>query len=184
MIAWKGPAVSSAMKLVAYQPLLSCHQSAMSYLVLMCSDQKFQHQSQATSYSHTCAKGTPAKQAPQNMANRYLAAKPLAPSWVFKLMSQLALLVAKEWLKEPSSLLPRAQDHTPMHFSLCSVTDAASVLRTPRTSGPWASPRVVQAFSLVRLPGTGDVARGHKAVLAAFWGHNPNFPFLQYWQQF
>lgn len=56
---------SSVAKLVAHQPLLPCHQSAIGYLVLLCSDQEFQHQSQATSCSHANGKCPSAKQAPK-----------------------------------------------------------------------------------------------------------------------
>lgn len=72
---------SSAAKLVAHQPFLPCHQSAISYLVFLCNDQEFQHQSQATSYSHTYDKGTSANQAPKMWPTGYLAAKPLAQGW-------------------------------------------------------------------------------------------------------
>lgn len=56
---------SLAAKLVAHQPLLPRHQAAIGYLVLLCNGQEFQHQSQATSYSHTYGKDTSAKQAPK-----------------------------------------------------------------------------------------------------------------------
>lgn len=131
----------------------------------------------------TCGKGISAKHLLKH-GQQVPCSQAACPEPGIKSVSQPALLVAEEWLKEASSLFPRVKDHALVHFSLCSLTDAASVLATPRISGLRASPSSCASAQRREAARHGDVARGHRAVLAVFWGGNSNFPFLQYWQQF
>lgn len=55
-----------------------------------------------------------------------------------------------------------------MHFSLCSLMDAASVLSAPLVSGLCASPSSCASAQRCEGARHGDVARGHRAVLAVF----------------
>lgn len=125
---------SSAAKLLVHQPLLPrC--ALLEGTCPPCDNQDFQQQT--ASSSHTSGKGTSAKQATETWpaGTSHQAARPkcrIEPA------SRRAGLVAKKWLKEPSSPFPRPQAHTPMHFLLCSLTDAASVPSPSRARGPAA----------------------------------------------
>lgn len=125
---------SSAAKLLVHQPLLPrC--ALLAVTCPPCDNQEFQQQT--ASSSRTSGKGTSAKQATETRpaGTSHQAA---CPKCRIKPASKLAGPVAKKWLKEPSSPFPRPQAHTPMHFLLCSLTDAASVPSPPRARGPGA----------------------------------------------
>lgn len=163
---------SSAEELVAHQPLLPRHQSAVSYLVLLCDDQEFQHQSQATSYSHTYGRGTSAKQAPKTRPTGSSQ-----PSRLPKAGHQARVpagITCGKGMTE-GALRPFSQNSGSRpcaFFSLladgCRFRALSPPPPPPRTGGPRASPGSCASARHGGAARRRDVARGHRALLAAF----------------
>lgn len=118
------------------------------------------------------------------MANRYLAAKPLAQSR-HQAHVPTGITCGKGMTK--GALQPFSQSlgsHPCAFFSL--LVDGCRFRAFPSLN-QWAGcqPWSCASAQPCEAARHGNGARGHRALLAAFGGNNPNFPFFfsQFWQQ-